>query len=73
MPSLTLPTALVLHALARGFRYGFDIMDATGLPSGTIYPILRRLERDGLARGPLGGRRRGASRAAAPAPVLRAD
>lgn len=26
-------------------------MDATGLPSGTIYPILRRLERDGLARG----------------------
>jgi len=51
MPNLTRPTALVLHALARGSRYGFDIMDATGLPSGTIYPILRRLERDGLARG----------------------
>jgi DNA-binding PadR family transcriptional regulator len=25
-------------------------MDATGLPSGTVYPILRRLVRQGLAR-----------------------
>jgi DNA-binding PadR family transcriptional regulator len=40
-------TALVLDALSRGFRYGFDILDATGLPSGTVYPILRRLEADG--------------------------
>jgi DNA-binding PadR family transcriptional regulator len=32
----------------RGFHYGFDIMDATGLPSGTVYPILRRLDREGL-------------------------
>lgn len=40
-------TALVLDALARGSRYGFDILDATGLPSGTVYPILRRLEADG--------------------------
>jgi DNA-binding PadR family transcriptional regulator len=23
-------------------------MDATGLPSGTVYPILRRLDREGL-------------------------
>jgi len=45
--SLTLPTALVLRALSAGFRYGFDIMDATGLPSGTVYPLLRRLERLG--------------------------
>ena len=51
MPSLTLSTALVLQALARHYPYGFDIIDATGLPSGTVYPILRRLERDGLARG----------------------
>ena len=46
--NLTYPTALVLQALARGFHYGFDIMDATGLPSGTVYPILRRLDREGF-------------------------
>jgi len=46
--NLTYPTALVLQALTRGFHYGFDIMDATGLPSGTVYPILRRLDREGL-------------------------
>ena len=44
----TYSTALVLQALARGFHHGFDIMDATGLPSGTVYPILRRLDREGL-------------------------
>lgn len=42
-------TALfVLQAIARGHRFGFDIMDATGLPSGTVYPALRRLETTGL-------------------------
>ena len=46
--NLTYPTALVLQALADGFHYGFDIMDATGLPSGTVYPILRRLDGEGL-------------------------
>ena len=45
---LTYPTTLVLHALAQGFRHGFDILDITGLPSGTVYPILRRLEQEGL-------------------------
>jgi PadR family transcriptional regulator, regulatory protein PadR len=45
---LTRPTTLVLHALASGVGHGFDIIDATGLPSGTVYPILRRLEREGL-------------------------
>jgi PadR family transcriptional regulator, regulatory protein PadR len=48
--NLTFPTALVLQALARGFHYGFDIMDATDLPSGTVYPILRRLDREGLLK-----------------------
>ena len=48
--NLTYPTALVLQALTRAFHYGFDIMDATGLPSGTVYPILRRLDREGLVR-----------------------
>ena len=46
--NLTYPTALVLQALASGFHHGFDIMDATLLPSGTVYPILRRLDREGL-------------------------
>ncbi len=27
--------------------YGFDLMQRTGFPSGTIYPILARLERAG--------------------------
>ena len=35
---------LILQALAQGYRFGFDIMQVTGLPSGTIYPALRRLE-----------------------------
>jgi PadR family transcriptional regulator PadR len=47
--NLTHPTALVLLALSEGYRYGFDIMDATGLASGTVYPLLRRLEGLGLA------------------------
>ena len=46
--SLTYPTALILQALANGYRYGFDVMDVTGLPSGTVYPALRRLERAGM-------------------------
>jgi PadR family transcriptional regulator len=45
---MTWPTAQVLQALAAGFRHGFDIADATGLRGGTVYPILRRLEREGL-------------------------
>jgi DNA-binding PadR family transcriptional regulator len=40
----------VLHAIATGVRYGFDIMDRTDLPSGTVYPALSRLERDGFVR-----------------------
>lgn len=47
---MTVPTALVLSAIAGGSRYGFDIMDATGLPSGTVYPALRRLEAAGVLR-----------------------
>jgi DNA-binding PadR family transcriptional regulator len=38
----------VLQAIANGYVYGFDIMDATGLPSGTVYPALRRMEGAGL-------------------------
>jgi DNA-binding PadR family transcriptional regulator len=48
---MTQVTALVLHAVGTGHRYGFDIMDATGLASGTVYPALRRLEEARLLRG----------------------
>ncbi len=47
MARITFSTAIVLQAIATGYRYGFDIMAATGLPSGTVYPALRRLDRDG--------------------------
>jgi PadR family transcriptional regulator, regulatory protein PadR len=40
--------AIILKALSLGYQFGFDIMEVTGLPSGTVYPALRRLERDGL-------------------------
>ena len=47
---MTYQTALVLEALAAQRHHGWDIMDATDLPSGTVYPILRRLEEEGLVR-----------------------
>jgi len=34
----------ILHAIADGRRFGFDIMDATGLTSGSVYPTLDRFE-----------------------------
>jgi len=49
--TLTYPTAIALAAISAGHRYGFDIMDATGLPDGTVYPILRRLESRGYLHG----------------------
>jgi PadR family transcriptional regulator PadR len=39
---------LLLKALSLGYQFGFEIMEVTGLPSGSVYPALRRLERDGL-------------------------
>jgi len=48
---MTQVTALILHAVAAGHRYGFDVMDATGLASGTVYPALRRLEEARLLSG----------------------
>lgn len=49
--SLTYPTSAVLLAIRAGHRYGFDLMEVTGLPDGTVYPILRRLERRGVLEG----------------------
>ena len=47
---MTFAMVSVLQAIAKGYRYGFDIIDATGLPSGTVYPILGRLEENALVR-----------------------
>lgn len=41
-------SAVILQAVHVGYVYGFSVMEQTGLPSGTVYPALRRLERDGL-------------------------
>ena len=40
--------ALILQTVDHGCSYGLDIMDETGLPSGTVYPALRRMEKEGL-------------------------
>lgn len=44
---MTIPVAKVLSALLAdpaADRYGLDLMKASGLPSGTLYPILQRLQ-----------------------------
>jgi PadR family transcriptional regulator, regulatory protein PadR len=45
--ALSYAAAAILQAVAGGYRYGFDIIDITGLPGGTVYPALRRLEEAG--------------------------
>ena len=47
---LSFSATAILQAVANGYVYGFDIMDATGLPSGTVYPALRRMEASALIR-----------------------
>lgn len=62
-PKLSHTAALILQAIHCGCRwvgntlasadtrvYGYNLMETTGLPSGTVYPALRRLEREGLIR-----------------------
>ena len=49
-PRMTLPTQLVLRELMADpsrSMYGLELCAAAGLPSGTIHPILARLERFG--------------------------
>jgi DNA-binding PadR family transcriptional regulator len=43
-------TLAVLKALASGYRHGFDIIEATGLAGGTVYPVLGKLENGGYIR-----------------------
>ena len=47
---MTLQTQLVLRALLQDPReqhYGLQLCEQTGLPSGTVYPIVARLEQLG--------------------------
>jgi DNA-binding PadR family transcriptional regulator len=47
---LSFQAVAVLHAVASGVPYGFQIIEETGLTSGTVYTSLGRLERDGYLR-----------------------
>jgi PadR family transcriptional regulator PadR len=52
-PRMTLPTQMVLQALLEDVTkelYGLEICAMAGLPSGTIHPILARLEKVGWLR-----------------------
>ena len=49
-PKLSHTAAMILQAIHCGCIYGYSVMETTGLPSGTIYPALRRLDQDGLIR-----------------------
>ncbi|MEU4419884.1 PadR family transcriptional regulator [Actinoplanes sp. NPDC024001] len=47
---ITIPTARILAALLTepdADRYGLELMQATGLASGSLYPILHRLQEAG--------------------------
>jgi DNA-binding PadR family transcriptional regulator len=46
--NLSYGSVAILHAIAAGNRFGFDIMATTDLTSGTVYPALDRLENLGL-------------------------
>lgn len=46
-PRMTIPAQLVLHVLLEDPQreiYGRELGEAAGLPSGTVHPILARLE-----------------------------
>lgn len=43
-------TLAVLRAIQAGAGYGLDIMERTGLASGTVYPALGRMEKRGYLR-----------------------
>jgi DNA-binding PadR family transcriptional regulator len=48
---MTAPLERVLRAFLEdpaAWRYGYDLMKAAGLQSGTLYPLLARLERQVL-------------------------
>src|SRR6185437_2789483 len=44
---LSYAATVILQSVRNGYLYGFDIIDITGVPGGTVYPALRRLEEAG--------------------------
>lgn len=51
MPRLSKQTRLLLQELLaapRTWRHGYDLSQATGLKSGTLYPLLIRLDEGGF-------------------------
>ena len=49
-PRISHTSAMILQAVGAGHIYGYTVMAVTGLASGTVYPAMRRLERDQLIR-----------------------
>jgi PadR family transcriptional regulator, regulatory protein PadR len=52
-PRMTLQTQMVLRALLQDPTrdcYGLEVATEVGLPAGTVYPILARLEKAGWVR-----------------------
>jgi len=49
-PKLSHTSAMLLQAISAGHIYGYTVMEVTGLPSGSVYPALRRMEREELIR-----------------------
>lgn len=47
---LGITTLQILNAIREGHAYGLGIVARTGLPSGTVYPTLGRLRKNGLVR-----------------------
>jgi len=45
---LTLQSARALRVLLDGPAYGLQLMKAMTVPTGTLYPLMARLEREGL-------------------------
>ena len=48
--SLGYATLAILRAIQDGASYGLDIMERTGLLSGTVYPTLSRMDRRGYVQ-----------------------
>ena len=49
--ALGMTTVAVLAAVERRVQFGLDISRGTGLQAGTVYTVLRRLERRGWVQG----------------------
>jgi PadR family transcriptional regulator, regulatory protein PadR len=47
---LTHTATMILQAIEAGYVFGLSVMEITGLPSGTVYPAMRRLESANLIR-----------------------